>query len=61
MKPALLSLLVIAKLAAVTGAALAAMPYTEIRLEPAPTGAFALTEPLSGGYRRKGGSMDARG
>ena len=61
MKPALLSLLVIAKLAAVTGAALTATPYADLRLQPAPSAVFALAEPLSGGYRRKGISTDGRG
>jgi hypothetical protein len=56
MKPAILSLLLAAKLAAVAASAVAASAEGELNLRPSPLNLSLLTEPLSGGYRRKEGS-----
>ena len=59
MKPAILSTLVAAKLMAFALVAIAAVAEVTIRVEPEPARMSALSEPLSGGARRK--SEEERG
>lgn len=53
MKPAILSMLVATKLIACALTVIASLSGTEARLDPSPATTSVLSEPLSGGYRRK--------